>query len=154
MSVAQGYTENSKGSPVTNFLNSLPVRTIDFIEVLSGPEAAAYGMEGAKGVIIVNTTQKVDVLTTASGLKKFYPQGIYIEKPFEMPDYTIKQNQKSKAPDLRKTIYWNGNIITDKNGEASVEFFAADEATTYVGVITGVTINGDNIYQTFTISRN
>ncbi len=155
MSVAEGYTENSKGSPVTNFLNSLPVQTIDFIEVLSGPEAAAYGMQGAKGVILVNTASKVDdVLATTTGLKSFYPKGFYNEKPFSMPDYTIKQNQKSKVPDVRNTIYWNGNIVTNKNGEASVEFFAADEAATYVGVVTGLSINGDKIYQTFTLSRN
>ena len=52
------------------------------------------------------------------------------------------------------TYIKNGNIITDKNGEASVEFFSADETTTYVGIVTGVTVNGDKIYQTFTISRN
>ncbi|HYJ62346.1 MAG TPA: hypothetical protein VEV62_01275, partial [Parafilimonas sp.] len=65
-----------------------------------------------------------------------------------------RQIQKLKTPDLRKMIYWNANIVTNKNGEASVEFFSADEATTYVGVVTGITVNGDRIYQTFKISRN
>ena len=155
MSVAQGYTDNSKGGPVLNFLNSLPVRNIDFIEVLTGPAAAAYGMEGAKGVIVVNTTSKDEgILSTTTSLKSFNAKGFYYDKPFEMPDYSNRQIQKSKAPDLRNTIYWNGNIVTDKNGEASVEFFSADEATTYVGIISGVTVNGDKIYHTFTISRN
>lgn len=155
VSVAQGYTDNSKGGPVLNFLNSLPVRTIDFIEVLTGPDAAAYGMEGAKGVVVVNTTSKnEDALTTATGLKSFYARGFYTDKPFEIPDYTNRQIQKSKTPDLRNTIYWNGNIVTDKNGKASVEFFSADPSTTYIGIITGVTVNGEKIYQTFTISRN
>ena len=84
----------------------------------------------------------------------FLKPGFYIDKPFEMPDYSNPQILKLKSSDLRKTIYWNGNIVTDKNGEASVEFFSADEATTYIGVIRGVTVNGDKIYQTFTISRN
>jgi hypothetical protein len=155
MSVAQGYTDNSKGGPVLNFLNSLPVRNIDFIEVITGPAAAAYGMEGAKGVIVVNTTSKDEsTLSTATGLKSFYAKGFYNDKPFEVPDYSKKEILKSKSPDLRKTIYWNGNIVSDKNGEASVEFFSADEATTYIGVIRGITVNGDKIYQTFTISRN
>ena len=155
VSVAQGYTDNSKGGPVLNFLNSLPVRTIDFIEVLTGPAAAAYGMEGAKGVIAVNTTSKdEDALTTGTSLKTFYARGFYNDKPFEVPDYSKKEIIRSKSPDLRKTIYWNGNIVTDKNGKASVDFFSADEATTYIGVITGVTINGEKIYKTFTLSRN
>ncbi len=154
-SLAQGYTDNSKGGPVLNFLNSLSVRTIDFIEVLTGPAAAAYGMEGAKGVIVVNTTSKDEgISSTATGLKSFYAKGFYNDKPFEMPDYTNRQIQRLKTPDLRKMIYWNANIVTNKNGEASVEFFSADEATTYVGVVTGITVNGDKIYQTFTLSRN
>lgn len=140
-------------NPIMYFINSIPVSTIDFIEVLVGPEAAAYGMEGGHGVILINTRAGGNILSGA-GLGNFYAKGFYNEKPFEMPDYSNPQIQKLKMQDLRKTIYWNGNIVTDKNGEASVEFFSADEATTYIGIIRGITVNGDKIYQIFTINRN
>ncbi len=144
----------SNPNAIWDFLNSIPVSTIDFIEVLVGAEAAAYGMEGGHGVILINTRAGGGSPSTVEPLKSFYAKGFYTDKPFEMPDYSNPQIQNLKMQDLRKTIYWNGNIVTDKNGEASVEFFAADEPTTYVGVVTGITINGDKIYQTFTISRN
>lgn len=140
-------------NPILQFIDNIPVSTIDFIEVLAGPEAAAYGMEGGHGVILINTRAGGGNITPAVALKNFYATGFYNDKPFEIPDYANKQMLKSKLPDLRKTIYWNGNIITDKDGKASVEFFAADPATTYVGVITGITVNGDKIYKTFTLSR-
>ncbi len=149
--VLKEYSEN--GNPVIDFINSIPVSTIDFIEILAGPEAAAYS-NGGNGVILINTRSGGSDSSLATPLKSFYAKGFCKQEPFEMPDYSNPQLQNLKMQDLRKTIYWNGNIVTDKNGEASVEFFAADEATTYIGVITGVTINGDKIYQTFTISRN
>ena len=141
-------------SPILSYINSIPVETIDFIEVLYGGDAAVYGMEGGHGVILINTKSGGSISSTVEPLKSFYTKGFYVDKPFEMPDYANPQIQKLKSSDLRKTIYWNGNIVTDKNGEASVEFFSADETTTYIGVISGVTINGDKIYQTFTLSRN
>lgn len=152
----QGLASREPGSrsPALSYINSIPVETIDFIEVLYGGDAAAYGMEGGHGVILINTKPGGDISTPGEALKNFYTKGFYVDKSFEMPDYSNPQIQKLKSPDYRKTIYWNGNIVTDKNGEASVEFFAADQATTYIGIIRGITVNGDKIYQTFTISRN
>jgi hypothetical protein len=141
------------GNPIVNFINSIPVSTIDFIELLPGPEAAIYA-NGGHGVVVIHTKSGGSDSSLATSLKSIYAKGFYKQEPFEMPDYSNPQIQNLKMQDLRKTIYWNGNIVTGKNGEASVEFFSADEATTYIGVIRGITVNGDKIYQTFTLSRN
>ncbi len=141
-------------NPVLQFVDNIPVSTIDFIEVLTGPETAVYGMEGGHGVILINTKAGAENVPSGVALKNFYVKGFYNEKPFEMPDYADKQVLKSKLPDQRKTIYWNGNIVTNKNGAATVEFFAADPSTTYVCLINGITTNGDAIHKVFTISRN
>jgi uncharacterized protein YfaS (alpha-2-macroglobulin family) len=44
--------------------------------------------------------------------------------------------------DLRTTIYWNPNIITDKKGNASFEFFNADTKGNYRIVVEGIDENG------------
>jgi uncharacterized protein YfaS (alpha-2-macroglobulin family) len=70
-----------------------------------------------------------------------------------MPDYNNKEIKNSKNHDLRTTIYWNGDIFTDKDGKASVNFFTADAPATYIVIVRGITANGDKIYKTATINR-
>ena len=124
------------GGALTKYLVQVP-----------GINFKAVEIDDEKVVFLKNTYPVLDD-------KIIHQSFLDIDKPFEMPDYANPQIQNFKMQDLRKTIYWNGNIVTDKNGEASVEFFSADEATIYIGVIRGVTVNGDKIYQTFTLSRN
>ena len=43
-------------------------------------------------------------------------------KPVEYysPDYSKKQPDE---PDYRKTLYWNPNVVTDKDGKAEIGFY-------------------------------
>lgn len=61
---------------------------------------------------------------------------------FYSPKYETKQSQKNPKPDLRTTLYWNPNIHTDKQGNASVEFYTADSEASFSVVIEGVTDDG------------
>jgi hypothetical protein len=79
---------------------------------------------------------------------------IYVYKPlpttapaiFYSPRYTVK-DVNNKLPDLRSTIYWSPNVITDKNGEATVKFYTADHISTYSIILEGVDLNGKIGYQ-------
>ena len=44
---------------------------------------------------------------------------------------------------MRITIYWNPNIITDKDGKASFAYFNNDIKGTYRVVIEGIDDNGN-----------
>ncbi|MEX0966106.1 MAG: carboxypeptidase-like regulatory domain-containing protein [Bacteroidia bacterium] len=44
--------------------------------------------------------------------------------------------------DFRSTIYWNGEIITSKDGEAEVEFYNSDAVTSFRAVAEGFANNG------------
>ena len=46
-------------------------------------------------------------------------------------------------PDLRSTIYWAPELVTDKEGNASIEFNNADGRGTYRVVIEGVDEKGN-----------
>lgn len=144
-----------KGETDLDFINAIPPQTIDFIEVLTGPEGAIYGMQGGNGVILINTSNRSwDDEPSLTGLSSFYPRGFHTTQSFGMPDYNNKETKVSKMPDLRTTIYWNGNIITNSNGKACVNFFTADNPATYLVTITGISVQGDKIYQTLPLSRN
>ena len=53
----------------------------------------------------------------------------YKPRPFISPDYSSKKPKQ--RTDFQSTIYWNGNIQTDKKGMAEVEFSNVDAITTY-----------------------
>jgi len=80
---------------------------------------------------------------------------IYIYKPvpltlpnqFYQPRYPVKGAPHTYA-DLRSTIHWAPNIITDKDGNATVWFYAADKPAHYNVIVQGSDMNGKTGYQT------
>lgn len=96
-------------------------------------------------------------ITTRAGSGPFIRRatGIYIYKPlpiaeykqFYRPRYPVKDNLKNYV-DLRSTIHWVPNIITDKTGASTVSFYAADKPTHYTIVLEGADMAGKVGYQT------
>ena len=142
-------------SPLISFLNGLSPSSIDFIEVLNGPEAAFYGVRGGNGVIVINTlsTPRVKYTGNQNEVKRFYPRGYSSPVAFTEPDYNKKEIKRSVSPDQRSTIYWSGQVITNEKGKATINFFTADSATTYTVTIKGITSSGDIILRRFLINR-
>lgn len=66
-------------------------------------------------------------------------KGYYPEKVFYKPDYDTAQ---SPSPDFRNTLLWAPNIITDENGDATIEFFASDINSVFFGIIEGIAEDG------------
>ena len=153
--VVDGVKETISTEDVNSFLMSIDPYSIDFIEVLKGAQTAIYGMEGAGGVILINTINKRKYISEISenGLTAIYAKGYSKETPYPNPNYDNKDVKKSTYPDLRSTVFWKANFLTDKNGNASLEFFTADEATIYTVTLTGVTNTGELIYNSTKISR-
>jgi hypothetical protein len=84
---------------------------------------------------------------------KYYPKGYSIAPAFASPDYSKNEIKKCGYPDKRSTLYWNGNIRTDRNGKASVNFFIDDSKTTYTVTMESITGNGMLIYKKSKINR-
>jgi len=85
-------------------------------------------------------------ITTRSGNGPFTnsARGVLVYRPtvlatvarFYRPKYPIGSNQ-SAIPDLRSTIHWAPDVITDKNGRATIFFYAADHPGTYTVILQG-----------------
>ncbi|MDP4185735.1 MAG: TonB-dependent receptor plug domain-containing protein, partial [Bacteroidota bacterium] len=126
---------------------SLPVTTIDKVEVLKSPgNLALFGMQGGSGVISVFTKNGY---TTGPALPVYHSintkvNGFYQARTFYSPKYD-DPTQKANKPDLRATIFWQPNVITDKDGNAVVSFFNADKATDVDIRVEGVAVTGDPI---------
>ena len=145
----------SEPSPLMMALNRIDPALVDFIEVLTGPEAAIYGVRGGNGVIVVNTKSRlvIDDPNKVNGMRNLIVKGFHIPEIFEQRDYSIKENKNSKIPDTRSLIYWNGDGLTDANGKATVSFYTSDAATTYTVIVTGMTAKGFRFQKQIIISR-
>ncbi|MEJ7684127.1 MAG: hypothetical protein WKG06_41000 [Segetibacter sp.] len=118
--------------------------------MLTGPEAAIYGVRGGNGVILINTRTSVKEYPTKEiKLKTFFAKGYAVSPAFQMPDYN-KKIRKSANPDNRSTLYWNGSILTDSTGKVNIDFFTSDISTVYKVSVKGITKYGDIINKTFT----
>ena len=127
------------------FLSSINPRDVESIEVLkSGAFSSIYGARGGGGVLIINTKRgerNNNYQSYSPGVTSFKPQGYYKSKEFYAPNYE-NPAINSKIPDLRTTIYWNPNVVSDSTGRASIEFFNADGTGNYKATVEGINING------------
>jgi hypothetical protein len=79
------------------------------------------------------------------GMYVFRPLPVYRSKDFYSPKYTA--DKSGALPDLRSTIFWDANVVTDEKGKALVSFYAADLPTTYAIKIEGTDLMGRFGYQ-------
>ena len=127
------------------FLDNVNPVDIDAIEVLkSGGNTAIYGIRGGGGVLIITTKRgerNLNYSRYATGIANYNPKGYYKAREFYSPNYA-NPNEKPGLKDLRTTIYWNPNVVTDLLGKASVEFYNADGPGSYRAIIEGLNAEG------------
>jgi len=119
--------EATEAGPVPTFIAAMDTFTVERIEVLKGPSAAIWGSRGANGVILVYTKRGEGQTVKPVLSPDFTITGHAAEKEFYSPKYDVKRDEHSTS-DFRATLYWNPNIVTDKNGNAKIEFFNSDTA--------------------------
>ncbi|MDB5114621.1 MAG: hypothetical protein JWQ79_113, partial [Mucilaginibacter sp.] len=70
-----------------------------------------------------------------------------LPKQFYSPKYSVKNNTVGLGTDLRSTIHWEPNVITDSNGKATISFFTADKPADYTIILEGIDLNGSIGYK-------
>ena len=125
-------------------VNQIPSTQIETIEVLKYASASIYGVNGGNGVLVITTKQGgMNPKDIASiGVLPITPKGFYKAREFYSPKYG-DASLINKQRDLRSTIYWNPELVTDKEGNASFDYYNADRAGTYRIVIEGIDDKGN-----------
>ncbi|WP_295796537.1 carboxypeptidase regulatory-like domain-containing protein [Mucilaginibacter sp.] len=135
-----------------DIFDSLNSNDIEGIEVLTGPHfAAIYGSQAAGGALMITTKRGRKInnyYKEAPGVIVYTAKGFYKAREFYSPQYD-NPHTNQKMADLRSTIYWNPNIINDKDGKASFEYFNADGKGTYRVVVEGIDADGNLGRQVF-----
>ena len=115
---------------------SIAVNDVHRIEILKGASASIYGLRGSTGAIAVYTKQGRYM---KRGEISFNMLGYATPKQFYSPKYTSTESEKA---DLRKTLYWNPQLITDKKGVARFSFYTSDLTGTFTLKIEGMDSKG------------
>lgn len=140
-------SSDQMGPSKADIINSLSVTDVASIEIITDASLSAmYGIRGGGGVIIITTKRWNDVTSTARNLRTNYayysPVVYYKARTFYSPQYDSPPINSPFA-DLRTTIYWNPNLVIDKNGTIALEFFNADTKGDYQIVVEGIDENGN-----------
>lgn len=127
------------------FLSSINPRDVESIEILKSISyTAIYGGRGAGGIIIINTKRGKSNYTVnnyAPGIITYYPIGVFKPKEFYVPNYDDPK-LNNQVSDLRTTIFWKPDVITNATGTGEVAFFNADGVGKYKVVLEGMDLNG------------
>ncbi|TDO21510.1 carboxypeptidase-like regulatory domain-containing protein [Pedobacter duraquae] len=134
-----------------DFLASINVPDVESVEVLkSGANTSIYGMNGGTGVLIITTKRGGGGAYTqySPWIVAFSPKGYSMTKDFYSPKYT--STDVPGNTDLRTTVYWNPNIISDASGKGKFDFYTSDQPGNYRAVFEGINLNGKIARQTLT----
>ncbi|MEJ0032844.1 MAG: TonB-dependent receptor plug domain-containing protein [Bacteroidota bacterium] len=128
---------------------SIPMRSIDHVDVSKFAIATRYGARAAAGVIEIHTKtwknrDPNDPSFDKSRLQEIKWVGYSNTVAFASPDYGTPVN--NDYYDSRATIYWSPSVTTNGKETATVSFFAADTATRYRIVVEGVTATGEPVH--------
>lgn len=113
-------------------LTGIPPSLIDRVDLLTASQAMIYGI--SRETFYFHTRQSMSYdMPTKSVVYKFI--GYNQQKEFYSPDYKSKKD--IVVPDHRNTLYWQPNVVLNKDGKANLSFFTSDENSKYVIVLEG-----------------
>ncbi|SDF32982.1 hypothetical protein SAMN05216464_11619 [Mucilaginibacter pineti] len=157
------YSNRSPNKPMTimldgiemekDYLNSMGTFDVASVEVLRTiGNTAMYGFRGDGGVLVITTKRGGEGSVYnryAPGIVTYAPKGYYKAREFYSPQYDDPKTN-TQMLDLRSTVSWHPNIVTDKDGNASFSFFNTDGKGTYRILIEGIDAEGDLGHQVYT----
>lgn len=137
-----------------NFRDIRP-EDVESIEVLmSASRKAIYGQNSGAGMLLITTRiapVKWPVVKYAPGVVTYLPKGYYNAREFYSPMYDMAPSNK---PDLRTTVFWAPNLVSDETGKIKFDYFNTDQAGNYRIVIEGFDIDGKLARKLYTYKVN
>jgi hypothetical protein len=70
-------------------------------------------------------------------------EGLQLERKFYSPVYGTDEQLNSPVPDFRNTLYWQPDAGTGTDGKNTLQFYTGDKPGKYIGVIEGLSPNGE-----------
>lgn len=84
----------------------------------------------------------------------YYPLGYQVPVEFYSPKYDKSDRIDNEIPDVRTTLYWQPQLMTDERGQARFSFYNSDQPGDYFMIIEGISENGDLVHVAKRIIQN
>lgn len=126
-----------------HYLMSLKPQDVAVIKVInSRKNKSVLGAIGENGVLIVETKIPNNARNVPRPGNTFYAIGI--SQPIPFPNIT-SDTFRPRKPIIKSCLYWNPEVVTDGNGNATFSFFTADNTGTFRILIDGITEDGEPV---------
>ncbi len=122
-------------------VEGIEILTSDYNTSILGPDATG-------GAVYITTRKGGGAAGRATNVAKITGIGYNSKRIFYSPNYDDPKIEK-QAQDLRSTIYWNPNVLSDDKGIANFSFFNASTPSTYKVTIEGMDAFGNIGRKTF-----
>jgi hypothetical protein len=124
-------------------LDDIDIEDVEKVEVFKDGSTSIFGPNGGAGVLYITTYKGTGSVTggMALGILPINAHGFYVAREFYSPKY--ENGATNARPDLRSTIFWRPELVTDKQGNASFNYYNADGHGTYRVVIEGIDEKGN-----------
>ena len=134
---------------LSDMIDAISPSDIAQIDILSGAAAGAFGPNAFGGAIVIYTKTKEDIKNDEykGDNKNIVPLGYQLPVEFYAPKYDTPEKRNVPTFDVRTTIHWQPVVRANNQGEASFDFYTADESTSYTVIIEGLADDGSIIRQ-------
>lgn len=134
-------------------LNSIMPHEVEGIDIFLKDELGTVSRTFQNnGVVSIYTTKQaeaaprmslseIESLMPKANVVDLTPLGYLKQYTFYTPKYETAAQQA--VNDIRSTVYWNPDVITDELGKASVQFYNADGRGTYRVIVEGMNAVGN-----------
>ncbi len=114
---------------------------IKSIEVL--PKKYFFGPDVYGGIILFSTYKNnLEGMELDRNAVVIDYEALQLTREFYSPRYDTPQQLKSRLPDFRNLCFWAPEVVTDKEGNAKLDFYTPDRPGIYVVDIQGLTPEG------------
>ncbi len=138
---------------VKEILTEIDPKIIEKVEVIKSG-ANRISLKRANGIIALYTKHGLSPILQSQSdeMTEIMLPGLSSAKVFVSPSYSRDTNVEFK-PDLRSTIYWNPQVITNRRGRAKIGFYNSDDARNLQICIEGITKDGLPIFDIYEIGK-
>lgn len=105
-----------------------------------------YKIFGSNGVAKITTHEQLNKLPVKESKNNFMIQGV--QEAADFPLFNPSDIKDRRQPFFRPQVYWNPNTATDKNGNASFNYFQTDDRSTFQIQVVFQGENGEMGYAT------
>lgn len=127
-----------------NYVYNDDIKGIEVMTEIKKVEPYAYKFSSAPPgrvcAIEITTYSGQGIFQKPPGVELYQPPIFAAKKEFYSPLYTVKT--PNIGVDVRSTIFWAPNVVTNEKGKATIGFYTADKTATYTVNIQGADMEG------------